>query len=83
MSHHLEIDFGMMNGPESWSYNDPDLIDGEKCWAVEWVEGGGMETTASAEGVTWPTIPVTVDYDEGVVLAPVAPHPPLWPGGAV
>ena len=102
MSHHLEIDFGMMSGPElrlvctatpgspcrmrpaddreSWSYDDPDLIDGE-CWAVEWVEGGGMETMASADGVTWPTIPVTVEYDEGVVLAPVAPHPPLWPDG--
>lgn len=65
---------------ETWSYNDPDLIDDE-CWAVEWVEGGGMETMASADGVTWPTIPVTVEYDEGVVLAPVAPHPPLWPDG--
>ena len=66
---------------ESWSYYDyPDLIDGE-CWAAEWVEAGGMETMASADGVTWPTIPVTVEYDEGVVLAPVAPHPPLWPDG--
>ena len=101
MSHHLEIDFDMMSGPElrlvctatpgspcrmrpaddreHWSYSDPDLIDGE-CWAVEWVEAGGMETMASADDVTWPTIPVTVAYDEGVVLAPVAPHPPLWRG---
>ena len=91
--HHLEIDFGMFNGPElclvctatpgspcrkrpaddreSWSYNDPDLIDGD-CWAVEWVEAVGLEAMTSADGVTWPTIPVTVEYDEGVVLAPAA-----------
>ena len=100
MSHHLEIDFGMMSGPElrlictatpgspcrirpaddreHWHHDDPDLIDGE-CWAVEWVECVGMETMASADGVTWPTIPVTVEYDEGPVIAPIAPHPLLWP----
>ena len=56
-------------------YADADLIDSGVCWAVEWAEDGGWGTVAAAEGVTWPLIPVTVEYDEGVLVAPITPHP--------
>ena len=62
---------------ESWHHGDPDLTPGHPCWAVEWAEDGGWETVAAAGGATWPRIPVTVEYDEGVVIAPVATHPAL------
>ena len=53
---------------EYWREDDPDLIDGE-CWAVEWLEAVGTEAVVSADDATWPAIPVTVEYDEGVVLS--------------
>ena len=62
---------------EEWRDDDPDLTPGHPCWAVEWAEEGGWETVASADDAKWPRIPVTVEYDEGVVIAPVAPHPAL------
>ena len=60
---------------EEWSVDDPDLIDGE-CWAVEWVTEGGWETVAT-DHAELGRIPVAVEYDEGVLVFPVAPHPVL------
>ena len=60
---------------EEWPLDDPDLIDGE-CWAVEWVAEGGWETVATDHAEIG-RIPVAVEYDEGVLVAPVAPHPVL------
>ncbi len=64
------------DGREEWTDTDTDLID-SVCWAVEWAEAGGWETIAAAEGVTWPMIPVTVEYECGPVVAPVIPQPDL------
>ena len=64
---------------ETWNYGDPDLTAGHECWAVEWAEMGGWETVAAADGVTtWPRIPVSVECDEGVVIAPILPQPILF-----
>ena len=57
--------------------DDPDLTAGHECWAVEWAEDGGWETVAAADDVTWPRIPVSVECDEGVIIAPIAPQPTL------
>lgn len=67
------------DGREEWTYADADLIDSGVCWAVEWADDGGWETVAAAEGVTWPMIPVTVEYEYemGPVVAPVIPQPDL------
>ena len=50
------------DGREDWTYADADLIDSGVCWAVEWADEGGCVTSGAAEGVTWPMIPVTVEY---------------------
>ena len=63
---------------EEWHEGDPDLTPGHPCWAVEWSEEAGWESVASATDVEWPRIPVTVEYDEGVIVAPVAPQPDLF-----
>ena len=66
---------------ETWNDGDPDLTAGHECWAVEWAEMGGWETVAAADGVTtWPRIPVSVERDEGVVIAPILPQPILFEG---
>ncbi len=62
---------------ETWDDYDPDLTSGNPCWAVEWAEEGGWESVAGADGVEWPRIPVTIEYDEGVLVAPVFPEPIL------
>lgn len=62
---------------ESWSLDDPDLTPGHDCWAVEWASDGGWETVGPAAGAKWPIIPVVIEYDEGVVIAPVLPGEPL------
>lgn len=64
------------DGREVWTYDDADLIDSGVCWATEWADEGGWETIAAAEGVTWPLIPVTVEYEYemGPVVAPVIPQ---------
>lgn len=56
---------------EAWREGDTDLTAGHPCWALEWAEEG-WETVVGAEGVQWPRIPVTVQYDEGVVIVPIA-----------
>ena len=67
------------DGREDWTYADADLIDSGVCWAIEWADEGGWETITAAEGVTWPMIPVTVEYEYGIgpVVAPVVPQPDL------
>ena len=62
---------------ETWNDDDPDLTAGHECRAVEWAEDGGWETVAAADDVTWPRIPVSVECDEGVIIAPIAPQPTL------
>ena len=65
---------------ESWTDED-ETTPGHECWAVEWAEMGGWETVAAADGVTtWPRIPVSVECDEGVVIAPILPQPILFEG---
>ena len=59
---------------EEWSLDDPDLIDGE-CWAVEWAAEGGWETVATDHAEIG-RIPVAVQYDEGVLVAPAEEEPP-------
>lgn len=61
------------DGREDWTYADADLIDSGVCWAVEWADEGGCVTSGAAEGVTWPLVPVTVEYEYGIgpVVAPV------------
>lgn len=65
------------DGREDWTYADADLIDSGVCWAVEWADEGGCVTSGAAEGVTWPLVPVTVEYEYGIgpVVAPVVPQP--------
>ena len=67
------------DGREDWTYADADLIDSGVCWAVEWADEGGCVTSGAAEGVTWPLVPVTVEYEYGIgpVVAPVIPQPDL------
>lgn len=62
---------------EEWLPDDPDLIDTDRCWAVEWAEDAGWESVQVAEGAEFPPIPVSVACDEGPVLAPILPHPTL------
>lgn len=62
---------------EEWLPDDPDLIDTDRCWAVEWAEDAGWESVQVAEGAEFPPIPVSVACDEGPVLAPILPHPAL------
>lgn len=62
---------------EEWLPDDPDLIDTDRCWAVEWAEDAGWESVQVAEGAEFPPIPVSVTCDEGPVLAPILPHPTL------
>lgn len=66
------------NEREGWYMDDPDIewVDGP-CWAVEYAEDGGWETVQCEEGASFPRIPVSVVYDEGPVIAPIAPHPLL------
>ena len=58
---------------ETWQVDDTDLVDGE-CWAAEWVDAAGWDDSvradAAPDGTPWPRIPVTVHYDEGVVVTP-------------
>ena len=69
---------------ETWHDDDPDLTAGHECWAVEWAEAGGWETVAAADGAQWPRIPVSVECDEGAIIAPIAPQPTLeWPAQAL
>lgn len=62
---------------ESYSLDDPDLIDTDTCWAVEWVEEGGAETLMAVEDAAFPMIPVRLSYEEGPLVEPIAPHPLL------
>lgn len=64
---------------EHWDVNDPNvvLVPGE-CWAAEWIEACGMEDAIVVENeVVFAQIPVSVSYDEGVILDTIAPHPTL------
>lgn len=65
---------------EEWTLDDPDLIDGQ-CWAAEWVQEGGWETVATDHDEIG-RVPVDVEYIEGVLVSPVAPHPTLPTGSA-
>lgn len=61
---------------ETWHPDDPGLIDGE-CWAVDHVLAAGWDDSVRADqldATPWPTIPVTVHYDEGVIVAPIVPQ---------
>lgn len=62
---------------EEWLPDDPDLIDTDRCWAVEWAEDAGWESVQVEEGAEFPLIPVSVTCDEGPMLAPILPHPTL------
>jgi len=62
---------------EAFYPDDPDLIDTDTCWAVEWAEDGGWETVAVKEGAEFPMIPVHITNDEGPVVEPIEPHPLL------
>ena len=61
---------------ETWQFDDPDLADGD-CWAVDWIEAAGWDDSVRNDGdpALWPRIPVTVHYDEGVIVTPANPHP--------
>lgn len=64
---------------EQWSADDPylDLVDGD-CWAVEWIAAAGWEEGVKcAPDAVFPSWPVSIAYDEAVVIAPVTPHPTL------
>lgn len=62
---------------EEWLPDDSDLIDTDRCWAVEWAEDAGWESVQVEEGAEFPPIPVSVTCDEGPMLAPILPHPTL------
>lgn len=62
---------------EEWSLDDPDLLDGDICMAVQWAEDGGWETVRAEDGAEFPMIPVHVTLDEGPVLSPVLSRPTL------
>ena len=64
---------------ESWYVGDPDLtFEDAPCWAVEWIEDAGWDDgVRCAAGAKFPSWPVEITYDEGVVIAPVEPHPLL------
>jgi len=59
---------------ESWNVGDPGLVEGD-CWAVDYIVAGGFEDSVfmQQEGVI-ASIPVTVAYDEAVVLAIALPE---------
>jgi len=66
---------------ESWSPDDPGLVDGE-CWAVEWIREAGWDDSIIADGTrgkteVWASLPVSVGYDEGVSVRPEMPHSTL------
>jgi hypothetical protein len=65
------------DGREEYYLDDPDLVDGGKCWAVEWVEDGGWDTIQCEEGEEFPRIPIEITNDDGPVIHPAAPHPLL------
>ena len=58
---------------ESWCLDDPDLIDGD-CWAVEWWDAVSGEHCIADE--PW-LIPVSVKYDDFLMVSPAAPEPLL------
>lgn len=62
---------------ETWDLDDPELLDGDRCNAVEWAEDGGWETVRAEDGAEFPMIPVHVTLDEGPVLSPVLSRPTL------
>lgn len=55
---------------ERWSYNDPDLVDGE-CWAIEWIDAAGWDDSVRTDGGGRWSLPVDVTYDEGVIVTPI------------
>lgn len=66
---------------ERWYLDDPDLVDGD-CWAVDFIDAAGWDDGVRADDfdgtpwpsiTQWPRIPVTVHYDEGVIVAPIGP----------
>jgi len=55
---------------ESWLDTDPDLVDGP-CWAVEWIDAAGIDALKPEAGLgVWASIPVKINYDEGVSVTP-------------
>lgn len=63
------------NERESWSVDDDDLIPGD-CWAVDWVDSVGIEDAVHVRGEnrTLASVPVNVNYDEGVHVTTVDPE---------
>jgi hypothetical protein len=59
---------------ETWSLDDPDLIDGE-CWAVEWVDAVGWWDAVGTDHTEIGRIPVAVEYGECVIVSPVEEEP--------
>jgi len=56
---------------DSWQYGDPDLTPCHECWAVEFIQDCGWEDAVrSAPDISWPKIPITIGFDDGVVIGP-------------
>lgn len=65
---------------EGDSYTDEEATEpGHKCWAVDWVEAIGMDDAIVASTVLG-RIPVSLSFEDGVVLEPVEAMAATFPG---
>jgi len=59
---------------DEWPHDyEGEMIENAECWAAEWVSAGGWESIMPDVDGIYASIPVTVDYDDGVIVRPVEP----------
>lgn len=64
-------------GVEEWDSDYEGKLVSSECWAVEWVSAGGWESVIAPHAGVYATIPVSVDYDNGVVVDLIHPQTTL------